>query len=519
MSLHVARPIASEVLETSDWVRAHEAVLAVAKERAGLERREGICLLRAHRRDVHRHLGYGAFAEYTDRHLGYCQRTTADKLRTAEALERLPELAQAQRDGRLNASVVRELARVATAATESAWIETAAGLRVREVERLVSGRAPGDHPSDAQRPELARHTLRFEVSAQTLAAFRDAMRCVAERTGHHLDDDAALLLIARAILDAPAPASETNPGAADADATPARTIKQASTSEHALAGRARYQISVIECPSCKRAFMPAGPDLLEIDAAIQATAHCDAQLIHAHAPLSAERRAKATHAGARKEATHVAAADVTSAASACRGSEATHGDAVSVATSRGDADEASHTLTAAVIGAAHASEETEATHVGAVAAQRSTRTTQSIPPAARRHVLARDHHCQIPGCRNTVVEVHHIVPRAEGGSNSPKNLIGICTVHHPAIHRGQLHVTGTADALDVRHADGTPYGAAVSATRSDTSEKVFRGLRWLGYKERDARAAIQAALLEYGTSSTDPLDDAGLLRRALAQLG
>jgi hypothetical protein len=93
------------------WVLAHEAVLEVAKERARLERREGTRLLRAHRERVHRHLGYGAFAEYTDRHLGYCHRTTADKLRTAEALEQLPELARAQQEGRLHASAVRELAR------------------------------------------------------------------------------------------------------------------------------------------------------------------------------------------------------------------------------------------------------------------------------------------------------------------------------------------------------------------------------------------------------------------------
>jgi hypothetical protein len=59
------------------WVRAHEAVLEVAKERAGLERREGTSLLRAFRERVHQHLGYGAFAEYTDRQLGYCHRTTA----------------------------------------------------------------------------------------------------------------------------------------------------------------------------------------------------------------------------------------------------------------------------------------------------------------------------------------------------------------------------------------------------------------------------------------------------------
>src|ERR671911_1519047 len=135
------------------WVLAHEAVLEVAQERARLERREGRSLLRAFRERVHRHLGYGAFAEYTDRHLGYCHRTTADKLRTAEALEQLPELARAQQEGTLHASAVRELARVATAETESAWIEAAGGRRLREVEKLVSGRARGGSPTRAPPPQ------------------------------------------------------------------------------------------------------------------------------------------------------------------------------------------------------------------------------------------------------------------------------------------------------------------------------------------------------------------------------
>ncbi|HWO13144.1 MAG TPA: hypothetical protein VNN80_26770, partial [Polyangiaceae bacterium] len=99
---------------TGAWVRAHTDVLGVARERAGLDAREGACLLRALREDVHRHLGYGAFPEYTDRYLGYGHRTTQDKLRTAEALERLPELAGALQAGRLHASAVRELTRVAT---------------------------------------------------------------------------------------------------------------------------------------------------------------------------------------------------------------------------------------------------------------------------------------------------------------------------------------------------------------------------------------------------------------------
>jgi hypothetical protein len=120
-------------LNLAPWVVAHEDVVEVARARAHLERREGTSLLRAYRERVHQHLGYGAFAEYTDRHLGYCHRTTTDKLRTAEALEQLPELARAQQQGHLHASAVRELARVATAQTEAAWIEAARGRRVREV--------------------------------------------------------------------------------------------------------------------------------------------------------------------------------------------------------------------------------------------------------------------------------------------------------------------------------------------------------------------------------------------------
>src|ERR687897_2693642 len=138
-------------LNLAPWVVAHEDAMEVAKARAHLERRDGTSLLRAYRERVHQHLGYGAFAEYTDRHLGYCHRTTADKLRTAEALEQLPDLARAQQEGRLHASAVRELARVATAETESAWIDAARGRRGGENERKGSGGARGGTPTSAPR--------------------------------------------------------------------------------------------------------------------------------------------------------------------------------------------------------------------------------------------------------------------------------------------------------------------------------------------------------------------------------
>jgi hypothetical protein len=147
------RGLARQV-SVAPWVLAHEAVLEVAKERALLERREGTSLLLAHRERVHQRLGYGAFSEYTDRHLGYCHRTTADKLRTAEALEQLPELARAQQEGRLHASAVRELARVATAGTEREWIEAARGRRVREIP-AENGWSRGAPTETAQRARLA----------------------------------------------------------------------------------------------------------------------------------------------------------------------------------------------------------------------------------------------------------------------------------------------------------------------------------------------------------------------------
>jgi hypothetical protein len=432
------------------WVLAHEDVLGVARERGGLERREGACLLEASRQRVHQHLGYGGFTEYTDRHLGYDRRTTDDKLRTAQALEHLPELARAQSEGSLPASAVRELARVAIAETERAWIEAAAGRRVRDVERLVSGRARGDLPTDLPRAELERHVLRFEVSAETLAAFRDAIGHIRELAGAPLEDDAALLMMARIVSSSALPRAggstlNHSEPANDTAAGVQQTSTEPEGSEHVegnRAGRARYQISVFVCDICSGAFQPAGPDLVAISPAMLAAARCDA---------------------------------------------------------RQDAGS------------------TAQTHVGP-SCMPAPRTTQTIPPSIRRRVLQRAKHtCQIPGCRHTLdLDVHHIMPRADGGGHDPANLIVLCPAHHRANHAGQLHITGTApDSLTFRHADGTPYGATVQAASADVAEKVFNGLRWLGFKETDAKRALQRALAE----STHDTDAQSLLKRALGHLG
>ena len=64
------------------------------------------------------------------------------------------------------------------------------------------------------------------------------------------------------------------------------------------------------------------------------------------------------------------------------------------------------------------------------------RNTTTIPPRVRRAVLARDRHrCQAPGCGRThFLEVHHIIPRKQGGRNVAENLTTMCGSCHRLWH-------------------------------------------------------------------------------------
>jgi hypothetical protein len=164
------------------WQGAHEDLIRLARTRAGLDFEEGEKLRAAESARVHERLGYGSFVEYIERLFGYSPRLTLEKLRVAQALDGLPELAAELRDGNVSWSSVRELTRVATSATERDWLEASRGCTMREIERLVSGHRPGDLPSDAKDWRAERHVLRFEVSAEVLASFREAQAsCAAMR--------------------------------------------------------------------------------------------------------------------------------------------------------------------------------------------------------------------------------------------------------------------------------------------------------------------------------------------------
>ena len=67
-----------------------------------------------------------------------------------------------------------------------------------------------------------------------------------------------------------------------------------------------------------------------------------------------------------------------------------------------------------------------------------------------------------------------------------------------------------------RHADGKRYGGAVSPEVSELRQKVFLGLKGLGFRETDARRAIEAVVAR--ANGLEPMTAEQLLRQALAVL-
>jgi hypothetical protein len=184
------RGTAPEVQEC-DWKRAHTELTRLAADQARLDWEVGSWLLKAVRSGTPLRLGYGSIAEYAHRLFGYEARFTNERLRVAEALD--------------------------------------------EVERLVSGRRPGDRPDDPADAALLRHVLRFEVRAETRALMREALAKLRREAGGRLDDDAALLLMARQVLGGP-----TDPG------------------------RSSYQLAVTRCSDCQRAHLHASGERVEV---------------------------------------------------------------------------------------------------------------------------------------------------------------------------------------------------------------------------------------------------------------
>ncbi|HEX7942654.1 MAG TPA: hypothetical protein VF488_12655 [Gemmatimonadaceae bacterium] len=133
------------------WCAVDRALRNIALRRAALDADEARWLREAAALEIWHPLGMVSAQDYLERVLGYAPRTAYDRLRVARALGDLPGLTAALAGGALPFSAIRELTRVATPATEAAWIAAATGKNLRQIEELVADHHPGGSPRRSAR--------------------------------------------------------------------------------------------------------------------------------------------------------------------------------------------------------------------------------------------------------------------------------------------------------------------------------------------------------------------------------
>ena len=133
-----------QLASPSDWQSIDQALRTIARRRAALDADEARWLREAEACQIWRPLGMVSAIDYMERVLGYAPRSAQERLRVARALGTLPQLTAALAQGELPFSAVRELTRVATLATEAAWVAAATGKNLRQIEELVADHRPGD---------------------------------------------------------------------------------------------------------------------------------------------------------------------------------------------------------------------------------------------------------------------------------------------------------------------------------------------------------------------------------------
>jgi hypothetical protein len=237
----------------SEWRRVDENLRALATKYVTLEAQLARWLREAQRVKVWKHRGCVSLAEYLERVFGFTPRQARDRILVARRLGDLPALEGALRGGELPYTAVRELSRVVVPSTEDVWLEHARGKCLREIEDAVSQREPGDLPTDPPRPEAAPMRVSFEVKPETYALFRQVWKQLEAECGRSLEGDA----LVSAILNAAA----------------------APPGSDARKGRAKFQIAITRCDSCKRAVQHGAGRKFAIGQVALERAECDAQFL------------------------------------------------------------------------------------------------------------------------------------------------------------------------------------------------------------------------------------------------
>jgi hypothetical protein len=226
-----------------EWMEIDRQMRDVARRRAALDAEELQLLREVKRAEVFKQLGYGSLIEYLERACGYAAATAYERVRVMEALEELPAMRLALRDGDVSFSAAKVLSRKVTADTEEDWLVALQGCTVREMEDALRGHVAGDLPGDPPDPAVETRTIKLELTPEAYAHYLEARRALVRETGGDISDADFMAAVCR------------------------RT--EASDGPH-------HQIAITVCRDCRRGWQDAGTRSIELSAHAIERACCDA---------------------------------------------------------------------------------------------------------------------------------------------------------------------------------------------------------------------------------------------------
>ena len=257
----------------TDYREIDRQLRRIAKRKAGLDIEEAQWLREAEKHRIWRKLGYSTALEYLEDVFGYAPRTAMERLRVAKELGALPALEAAVREGELPYSAARELTRVMTPETEGAWLASARGRNLRDIEELVAGRTKGDTPDADKNPELVKRRRVLELSPRVDALVEQCRAVLANELGSHVDDEMLTEMLCRCFLAGGAVEGQTGEQAPSTEA--GKTVKM-------KAPRPAHRIVIYKCESCARARQQGRGRTVELTADEIALAECDGETVHWH---------------------------------------------------------------------------------------------------------------------------------------------------------------------------------------------------------------------------------------------
>ena len=226
--------------------RINAELVAIQAARAELEIREVPLLQQVIALETFHVFGCVTITEYLERVLGYQHRTAQEKVRVARALVELPALRAALNNKQLAYWRVRELSRLATPATEAAWIDKTLDMDSRELEAFLAQHAKGDEPGKPTRADQ-RVKVMLELSPEYAEWWYQQRTRVAAELGEEITDDDVLASL-----------REVDAGDAAGASAPIRTI-------------------IATCRDCKKLWQTLGGAERPADPVAVAMARCDSE--------------------------------------------------------------------------------------------------------------------------------------------------------------------------------------------------------------------------------------------------